>query len=208
MVLYSKRKNSHEDEIKRLISTAAAWIRQEIHKVYNDSSYPSVEDIESGGKNVVPELLDLFINELTKRRRQTSDESQDVRTKRIAVTHIMILQLCRPRSFHSPVQSAFGLYLSWQYGSRNFIKICSSLGYSASYYETEVYLQSLLEAGEPEIERGNFFLFVFDNIDINLRTLDGKDTFHALGGIECITPKTAVSSDVRVERVNAGYFDS
>lgn len=47
---------------------------------------------------------------------------------------------------------------------------------------------------------------MFDNIDINLRTLYGTDTFQALGGIECIAPKPAVSSDVRVERVKAGDF--
>lgn len=51
MVVYSQRINNHEDEIKILIPTAAALIRQEIqNKVYDDSSYPSVEDIESGGK--------------------------------------------------------------------------------------------------------------------------------------------------------------
>lgn len=153
---YLQRKNNHEDDIKRLISTAAALIRQKIqNKVYDDSSYPSVEDIESGGKDVVPELLDFIINELTKRRRLTSGESQDVRRKRTTVTH-MTLKLCRPRSFHSLVQSAFGLYLSRQYESKNVIEICSSLGYSASYYGTEVYLQSLLKTGEPKIERGNF----------------------------------------------------
>lgn len=61
----------------------------------------------------------------------------------------MILKLCRPRSFHSPVQSAFGLYLSQQYGSKNLIEICSSLRYSALYYETEVYLRvERVQAGD------------------------------------------------------------
>lgn len=167
---YLQRKNNHEDDIKRLISTAAALIRQKIQNKVYDDSYPSVEDIESGGKDVVPELLDFIINELTKRRRLTSGESQDVRRKRTTVTH-MTLKLCRPRSFHSPVQSAFGLYLSRQYKSKNLIEICSSLGYSASYYGKVLwnsilwnyiykgcssYLQSLLKTGEPKIERGNF----------------------------------------------------
>lgn len=204
---YSQKKNNKEDEIRRIVSTAAALIRQEIqNQVYDDSSYPSVEDIRSGGKDVVPELLNLFLNDLTKRRRQSSDESPDVKRKRITINH-MILKLCRPRSFHSPVQSAFGLYLSRQYGSKHLIDLCSSLGFSTSYYETETYLQSLLKAGEPQIEEGNFFQFVFDNIDINLRTLDGKDTFHALGGIQCVTPKTAVTSDVRVPRVKTYDFE-
>jgi hypothetical protein len=29
----------------------------------------------------------------------------------------------------------------------------------------------------------SFSQFIFDNADVNIETLDGKNTFHALGGI-------------------------
>lgn len=197
---YSEKCKDPDDEIRRIVITAARLLRGAIqNEVYDNSYYPSVEDIRTGGLNAVPRLLDLFTNELTKRRRKSSDESQDVKRKRQMINH-MILKLCRPRSFQSPIISALGLYLSRQYGSKNLNTIGSSLGFTPSYYETEVYLQSLLKESKVEIEEECFFQFVFDNIDINVRTLDGMDTYHALGGIQCVTPKSAVSSTIRVPR--------
>lgn len=41
----------------------------------------------------------------------------------------------------------------------------------------------------------SFSQFVFDNADHNVNTIDGFQTFHAMGGIQCITPTTSVSSN-------------
>lgn len=37
-----------------------------------------------------------------------------------------------------------------------------------------------------------FVQFVFDNADMIMSTIDGLNTFHALGGIKCITPQSSV----------------
>lgn len=43
-------------------------------------------------------------------------------------------------------------------------------------------------AEDPQLNEGVFLQFVFDNADINVRTLDGHNTFHAMGGIMCVSP--------------------
>lgn len=50
------------------------------------------------------------------------------------------------------------------------------------------------------VDENGFFQFVFDNADINVRTLDGLNTFHALGGIKCITPLDSVSVNCPIIR--------
>ena len=41
----------------------------------------------------------------------------------------------------------------------------------------------------------HFRHFLFDNADYNSRTVDGKNTFHAMRGIQCIAPKTDIISN-------------
>lgn len=47
----------------------------------------------------------------------------------------------------------------------------------------------------------SFVQFVYDNADFNVDTLDGKFTFHNLGGIMIITPKSMVHPREKIERL-------
>lgn len=47
----------------------------------------------------------------------------------------------------------------------------------------------------------SFSQFIFDNADFNTQTIDGHNTFHAMGGIHCISPANAVTSDQPIARV-------
>ena len=42
--------------------------------------------------------------------------------------------------------------------------------------------------------------FVFDNADVNVRTLTGLGIWHALGGIACVSPSETNSSEMEVVR--------
>ena len=42
---------------------------------------------------------------------------------------------------------------------------------------------------------------VYDNADFNIQTLDGRNTFHTMGGIRCVTPKNAVVPGQKVARL-------
>lgn len=47
-----------------------------------------------------------------------------------------------------------------------------------------------------------FSQFVFDNADFKSNTIDGKITFHAMGGIQCITPSDSIEADTSLPRVS------
>lgn len=45
------------------------------------------------------------------------------------------------------------------------------------------------------LSRPAFSQFVIDNADFNVNTVDGTDTFHAMGGIHCVTHFDAINRD-------------
>ena len=47
-----------------------------------------------------------------------------------------------------------------------------------------------------------FVQYVADNVDHNIRTLDGNDTFHAMGIIATVTPGTKQAQVIAKEKVN------
>ena len=82
------------------------------------------------------------------------------------------------------------------------------MGVCASYNEATTYIMSLISAGSPIIESDGFLQHVFDNADVNVRTLDGLGTFHAMGGIQCSTPGSCVQSQTTVKRISTGSFNN
>lgn len=60
----------------------------------------------------------------------------------------------------------------------------------------------MLFEGSIDINKLDSFLqFAFGNADFNTNTLDGLNTFHAMGGIQYVTPKTAISPDQIIPRL-------
>ena len=47
----------------------------------------------------------------------------------------------------------------------------------------------------------SYLQFVFDNADHNTATTDGKNTFHCMGGIMCVTPASSVQSNESIVRL-------
>ncbi|GBM68303.1 hypothetical protein AVEN_126840-1 [Araneus ventricosus] len=56
-------------------------------------------------------------------------------------------------------------------------------------YETSMTMNTL-----SEFQDNGFVQFVFDNADHNTRTVDGHGTFHVMGGVQCVTPVSAVQT--------------
>ncbi|GBM87391.1 hypothetical protein AVEN_168639-1 [Araneus ventricosus] len=54
-------------------------------------------------------------------------------------------------------------------------------------YETSMTMNTL-----SEVQDNGFVQFAFDNADHNTRTVDGHGTFHVMGGVQCVTPVSAV----------------
>lgn len=93
------------------------------------------------------------------------------------------------------------VYLHRKFGSRLLIDLLSNLGLSSSYSEAQMYESSSL-ALKRKCD-SSYVQYVFDNADFNVSTIDGHNTFHQMGGIECRTPdkKLFSPSFPRVDRI-------
>ena len=114
-----------------------------------------------------------------------------------------IMQACRPRALIAPLQLGLGVQMHHHFGSKFFIDTLSNLGFSTSYWEVQKYESSAaatLKKYLPDYFPGQFLQFVADNVDHNIRTLDGHNTFHGMGIIGCSTPGTSVN--VNIPRIN------
>lgn len=199
---YGDRKIKHEDEVKRVIETAAKLIRQEIRsRAYDCDVYPSVEEIESGNNNLAPPSLKLLIDGILKPKKPyTSDVKED--RKSLAIQHA-IISAVRPRSFVSPLHVGLGVHLHRKYGSRLLIDMLSNLGYCATYKEVTKFEAAITAKAPAYIDNSAYIQFVFDNADYNVATLDGHRTFHAMGGIVCATPANTVHVNTPVPRTGS-----
>jgi len=84
------------------------------------------------------------------------------------------------------------VYIHRKYASRELIDILSSLSFSDDYKEVQLFESSLISSGEPSYNLNGFTQYVFDNADVNVATLTGHNTFHAMDGIACVTPEGTV----------------
>ena len=53
---------------------------------------------------------------------------------------------------------------------------------------------SLISSAEHSLSLEGFTQFVFDNADFNVATMTGHNTFHAMGGIACVTPAVSTTN--------------
>lgn len=120
--------------------------------------------------------------------------------KVLAISH-SVISAVRPSSFVSPLQIGLSAFFYKKYGSRKLIDIVSALGFCASYSEAVRLEVSAIMRPSLQIDSTAFHQFVHDNADFNTCTLDGYNTFHAMGGIHLITPRNAIAPDQRIVRV-------
>lgn len=150
-------------------------------QVYNCSEYPTMEETNNGS-SMIPDSLSLFLNGVVR------SKATQVNQRRCTSIAHAIISACRPRSFISPILLAIAVYIHQRYASRELIDILSSLGFSDDYKETQKMVSSLIINSDPSYNLDKFSQFVFDNADFNVATLTGHNTFHAMGGIACVTP--------------------
>lgn len=84
------------------------------------------------------------------------------------------------------------VYIYKKFGSKHLLEILSSLGFPASYEEANRLEGSyVLQEKRAKIKESadQFTQFTLNNTDFNVNTLDGKNTFHAVGAIMVVTPK-------------------
>ena len=118
------------------------------------------------------------------------------------------MQSARPRILNTPLQLSLGLQMHRQFGSRCLIDTLNQLGFCSSYSAIQRYEKSAainLGTDVPDLKSGMFVQHVADNVDHNLRTLDGYNTFRGMGIIAAVTPRTEICKTV--PRVNVTADD-
>lgn len=110
----------------------------------------------------------------------------------------------RECSFSSKLLLGLSIFMHRKYGSKGILDILSSLGFYASYTETVNYEAAIACNPQPDISWSDtemFVQYVGDNADINMHTIDGRDTLHVMGMIKIVTPKEELISNGRTKKV-------
>lgn len=170
-----------------IIDMAAMIIEDDIRSAtYDMSKYPQFADLTKG--DTVPPSLKRLLEGIIKRKTGVCNVSE---RRRLAIAH-SVISAVRPRSFISPILLAIAVYINAMHESRELIDILSSVGFSDDYREVQRLYNALLPDGEQVYNlSGDLVNFVFDNADVNIRTLTGLGTWHAMGGIACVNPMGA-----------------
>lgn len=69
--------------------------------------------------------------------------------------------------------------------------------------EVRIFELSAIMRPPIRVNEDSFSQFSFDNADFNSQTLDGYRTLHAMGGIHCVTPTSAIIPDQCIERLKS-----
>ena len=174
---------SENQEKKQIIDAAADLIRNEIKCIPTcKSSYPDIKKLSSLEENLnyVPELLRSFLD------RVLAGQSNELK---VATIGQCIIQLTRPRVVLAPIPLGLGVQMHHQYGSRFLVDSLHSHGICVSYSEVLNFESSAASfKGTDVLAAGQFGQYIADNVDHNVRTLDGHGTIHAMGIIKTVTP--------------------
>lgn len=186
-------------ENDRIIDMAGLTILDDIHlTIYDLNEYPAMKDTENGDTLITESPKRFFHNLLDLKDKQ----STVVNRQCMAISYSNI-SARRPRSFISIVLLAIALYIHRKYATRELKDILSSISFADDYKEAQHFENSLLSTSEPFCGLNGFTQFVFDNADFNVATLTGHNTFHAMGGIACVTPSGTVDKSPTKRTVKA-----
>ena len=180
---YSDRKESTIDEAERIIATAAKLILGDIRATeFDNTNYPNNENIENleKGKEWLPRYLRLFMEKLI-----------NYPLKQVSIGQA-IVHATRPRSSIPPILFGVGVEMDHVFGSKWLLNELGKLGFTVSSDEVTRYKQAVVESENvtnflDNYFPGSFTQFSADNVDHNVRSLNGKDTLHAMGIVASTT---------------------
>ena len=181
---YRGKKESIEDEAKRIVKKAADLIRSDVKGTLFDCSvYPTKSEIESVefGVKWLPPLLRFLLENLI---------SSDVKQASIGQS---VIHAMRPRSSLPPILFGLSVEMDHLFGSKWLDTEASRLGFGVSHDEVQRYKQSIVQHEnfiqfiKISLANGSFGQWAADNVDHNVRTLDGKGVLHGMGIVFMIT---------------------
>lgn len=117
----------------------------------------------------------------------------------------------RPRTLVSPLQIRLEVQLHHSFASRFFVSTLNSLGICYSFFEVQRFESNAAISQGLDIPGDlsqSFIRYVANNVDHNLRKLDGNNTFRGMGIICGITLCTMQQRPIRREVVSAKKIKS
>ncbi|XP_043269016.1 uncharacterized protein Nepl16 isoform X1 [Venturia canescens] len=205
---YSERKRNENEEKLRIIELASHIILQDIRAIkFDTTNYNSPVDFLNNATEYVPKTLQLFLDILIKTHKNTPKEQSCNKwgNKIITAAHILMSSV-RPRSFVSPILLGLSSMIHTKYSAKGLIDSLHNIGLCASYSETVRFESSIVnDSGNFNIVSDTYLQFVYDNADHRTATIDGKNTFHCMGGIMCVTPTSSVQFNNNVPRLSRTF---
>ena len=194
---YTSRKENVGEESERIITTAAKLILDDIRSSkFVMESYPKNEDIEDCDKGIewLPQHLRMFLKAIIKYPLKQASIGQ------------AIVNATRPRSSIPPILFGLGIEMDHVFGSKWLLNELFQLGFCISPTEVTKYKQAVVkwESIDDVIKTyfpGSFTQWSADNIDHNIRSLDGKNTLHAMGIVASTTDNEGNNRYVEMEPV-------
>jgi hypothetical protein len=162
-----------ESEKERIIKAAAKLIKADICLVDDTKTHYVLQStLRSSESNFeyVPESLRLFL--------QTLFTNGDALLKVSSIGQA-VMQSTIPRGIIAPLQIGLAGQLHHHFGSKFLIDTLNSLGFSSSYSEVQKFeanaaYKTAKQATHEEAVSGDTSVqFIADNVDHNIRTLDG-----------------------------------
>ena len=181
-----------EAEKARLISTVVKLLQHDIKTIERDNSvYPTSDEMSNVDEalSFLPQSLSLLLKGLLPPNNNI----------KVAAIGQSIVQAVRPRAFIAPLQLGLAVQMHHHFGSKFLVESLHSQGFCSSYKEVQAYEKCAAVAHGtdlPMLAPGQFIQHVADNVDHNVRTLDGLDTFHGMGIIATVTPSSKISFQI------------
>ena len=191
-----------ETEKKKLVEAAAQLIKNDIKSVHlSNEHYPSTEELSSlqDALDFIPESLKTLLSGLL--------TGKDIDLKLASLGQAM-MKATRPKVLTSPLLLGLGIQLHHHFASRFLVDTLCAHGFCCSYTDVQRFEKAAAATQGPDLPgfcEGSFVQHVADNVDHNIRTLDGHGTFHGMGIIAAITPKTVATR--KIPRVNVSLED-
>ena len=185
----------------RIIETTAKLLKSDIKLLeqscdtYPDSTQISVEEAFIFLPNSLRVLLeDLFADKDSK--------------KKVGSIGQAIIQATGPRVLVSPLQIGLAVQMHYNFGSRFLIDSLHEHGFCSSYSEVQRFEHSAALTRGTDIPNfcvNDTIQYMADNVDHNVNTIDGLNTFHGMGMITTITPARKLK--ISVPRITVNFED-
>jgi len=161
-------------------------------KFYDTENYPAPDKFLDNVDEIIPSSLKYFLDLLIAKNKKC-DTTEKKWKNLISTMSRCLISAVRPRSFISPIMLGLSSMMHKKHASRTLINSLFRIGLCASYEKTLRFESSIVHPQKCNYV-GSIINFVFDNADHNTCTIDGRDTFHAMGGTKCVTPSSFVKS--------------